>query len=128
MSERDAMLAERDRASEATKAALAEKAAVLAESSQLEWQVATLRAEHGKMEEFLKESSQIQVAMARANVQVKDESHLAATTGRLRTGVYCGGTGYGMEPSAATTTPASRRLSGGLSPELGARHQMTYGL
>ena len=128
MSERDAMLAERDRASEATKAALAEKAAVLAVSSQLEWQVATLRAEHGKMEEFLKESSQIQVAMARANVQVKDESHLAATTGRLRTGVYCGGTGYGMEPSAATTTPASRRLSGGLSPELGARHQMTYGL
>ena len=122
LSERDAMLAERNRASEATKAALAEKAAVLAVSSQLEWQVTSLRAEHGKMEEFLKESSQIQVAMARANTQVKNESNLAASVGRLRTGVYCGGTGYGTDSGLASRTTPTRRLSSAsgsaLSPEM----------
>ena len=65
VSDRDAALNERNFANEAAQGAIAEKRAIEAVCAQLERQLAEQRADHARMNEFLKESSQIQVAMAR---------------------------------------------------------------
>jgi chromosome segregation ATPase len=64
MEHRDAAFSERNRASEVAHAAHAEKTVLEAANTQLMKQVAVLQAEQGRLEEFLKESSHLQVALA----------------------------------------------------------------